>query len=117
MTSEIPASLLQVIIFFNSLTHFARSMGWRPCPEVLQQGEDWIVATVNAFGGVERMATFATLDRYDERWPGLRARDANVMLWAWHHFERALPLAALQAGYPIGLGVGAQHHALGVAPL
>ena len=27
------------------------------------------------------------------------------MLWAWHHFGRALPLAALQAGYPIGLGV------------
>ncbi len=103
-----PAFLLQVIIFFNSLTHFARSMGWRPCPEVLQQGEDWIVATVNAFGGVERMATFATLDRYDERWPGLRARDANVMLWAWHHFERALPLAALQAGYPMGPGVRVQ---------
>ena len=28
---------------------------------------------------------------------GLRARDAVVMLWAWHHFARPLPLDALEA--------------------
>ena len=28
---------------------------------------------------------------------GLQPRDAVVMLWAWHHFGRKLPLDALEA--------------------
>ncbi|KAK9837135.1 hypothetical protein WJX81_005622 [Elliptochloris bilobata] len=86
-----------VIIFFNSLAHFVRAADWRPSVELLERAEEWVVAVVAAVGGAHGMAAGSMIHRQDDSWEGLRARDASVMLWAWHHFGRPLPLDPLEA--------------------
>ncbi len=39
----------------------------------------------------------ATAARIDDRSPGMRVRDASMLLWAWHTFQRPMPAAVLEA--------------------
>ena len=52
-----------VIIFVNALTHFQRSLGWCPGEELLALTEEWVLANVEAAGGVAALTQQARAPR------------------------------------------------------